>query len=524
LSVPTELQQQDPLAAGRIAAILSIANSEADRKRRSHIAELLKVWGGNARHLVKPMPSEDRKHFALKPKLAPPLLSHALRQISFLYDIPPHRLSQDQERWESLLWSYGGSGLNGALHSALPLAKLCGQVHAWYRWTRSPNEPLDIERTIGRRAAGAEPSTSDDDPGVIADLWTSDQVIALPLVTDQRHAKAIMLMASVQPFSSTELAQLLKKEVQPSPTAIVEYWHYLDDVYYAQIAHVRDTDVWHVLPRPEGGHLVPHGLPEMPVQSMPWRYNPSRREYWVDPWGGDDLLPNLGEVYTQLSEYMWTARLQRGQPVGRGIKGGALSPDTWIELGADPVNTFTIIPNQANLTGMKESVTTALELLAKTLGLPSRTFRLDDVAAMSGLAIALDAGELEDQRRGDEQTWRRNENAAHGKAGMVIEARSREELTNDVSTTFSPLTPILTQEQRQTVVLLERQQQTMSKREMKVTLHPDLDEQTIDKLLEEAEKEFGGDDTKTETEEQQDADAVEADPLPNPQTFPEPVD
>lgn len=451
------------------------------------MADRLRVYRGDARWLVCKMPAESDRHFAGKPKLTPPLLPHALRQISFLYDIPPHRMSEDAATWERIFWAYGSSGFNGVEHFALPMAKLLGQVHCWYEVTKSPFEPRDV-----MRAAQGRILLGDVLAGISARTWTSDKVVALPSNVDGTVAQALLLFDAIV----VDLAVADPTGVHPAAHgSIVERWFYVDDTFVGVILHTRDSDDWTVMPAPDGnGHLVPHGLGLLPVQSQPWTIDPNQDGYWVEPWGGVDLLPNLGEVYTQLSEYMWTARLQRGQPVGRGITSAPLGPDHIVELGKEPTSTFTILDNSANLTGMKESVTTALEILAKSLGLPSRTFRLDDTAAMSGIAIALDSGELEDQRRGDEQTWRFNEAMAHYMAGKVWAVRAGDTLAQDVTVAFSPLSPILTQDQRQALVALERGPalRTMSRKEAKTILHPDLTERTVDTLLAAADSELGG--------------------------------
>jgi hypothetical protein len=468
----------------RVHQLIAVAESAADIKRRAECAERIRVHDGDAQHLVRRMPAEDATHFASKPKLTPPLLSHSLRQISFVYDIPPHRLSEDDKEWQSKFWSYGGGGFNAALHAALPMAKLCGEVHAWYRAAKNPLDPAGFLQD--------SESPLPEEPGVSTEIWTSDQVIVLPHVVNQRHAQAVALYAADVP--AAHLPQPAMGHV-----GAVEVWHYLDDTYYGQLWRDKQTKQWRVgtIPNPDGSgtvNLAEHGLEMLPVQSWPWKYDPSQRGYWAKPWAGKDLLPNLSAIYGQLTEYMWTAKLQRGQPVGLGVSSPPLGPDHIVMLD-DANSSFEIIANNANLDGMLESVTSSLSLLAKTLGLPSRTFRLQDTAALSGIAIVLDRGELEDQRRGDEQTWSRTETIAHRIVAHIMSVRGLGDLSTDVTTAFTPLAPILTQEQRQAMVTLERQQGTMSKREMKATLHPDLQAHVIDLLLAaaEAESAAGGD-------------------------------
>jgi hypothetical protein len=476
-----------PTTAQNIQEIIEVFESREDRARRSYIAELMRVYNGDAQHLVKKLPREDQAYFAAKPKLTPNLTAHALRQISFLYDIPPRRWLPDTESdaelklWDKVFWSYGGDGWNAAAHEALPLAKLCGQVHALYRYTTDEYGPL----------AGLM-GLDGDSPGVHVDLWTSDQVIALPHQTDQRHARALMLFAGTIKASSA---------VPAWESGACDVWHYLDDEHYAQLVRKHGhgsgggRSDWRVslIPNPMAGnepaHLVPHELGMIPVQSLRWKTSKTHKKYWARPWGGRDLLPNLSAVYTQLSEYEWTARLQRGQPVGRKVKSMPLGPAHLVELGNDNDSSFTIIANAADLAGMRESVITALELLAKTMGLPSRTFRLQDTAALSGIAIVLDRGELEDQRRGDEQTWRKHEAIAHRMAARIMERVGKTKLDYNIQTTFSPLAPILTPDQNIQLVMLERAEGTMSKREAKKQLHQDYSDELIDELLEAADEE-----------------------------------
>jgi hypothetical protein len=270
-----------------------------------------------------------------------------------------------------------------------------------------------------------------------------------------------------------------------------EIWHYLDEEWYGQLWHSEQTNKWQVgtVVDPETGqivNLVPHGQGMLPVQSMPWVFDPAQKGYWVKPWAGADLIDNLAAIYSQLTEYMWTAKLQRGQPVGRGVESVPLGPDHMVLLNETQTSSFNIIPNNANLSGMLESVTASLSLLAKTLGLPSRTFRIEDTAAMSGIAIVLDRGELEDSRRGDEQTWRRNEAVAHQIVSRLMSVRGMASLSPDVTTAYTPLAPVLTQEQLLATVQLERQEGTMGDKEMKQTLHRDLPDNVIDALLDAA--------------------------------------
>jgi hypothetical protein len=464
----------DAVTLARVKALIDVAESDEDQGRRAQCAQRIRVYDGEAQHLVRMMPAEDPAHFRAKPKLTPPLLTHSLRQISFIYDIPPHRLSGQSDEWEKMFWGYGGGGFDSALHSGLPLAKLCGQVHAWYRTARSPFEPVQFLRTEEGR------TPLPDDPGVVTDLWTSDQVVALENPFDARHAQALALFGACVGAPSLDLGK-----------GKAEIWHYLDEEWYGQLWHNPQSRQWRMgtVPDPETGrivNLVPHGQGMLPVQSMPWVFDPAQKGYWVKPWAGADLLDNLAAIYSQLTEYMWTARLQRGQPVGRGVTDLPLGPDHMVMLSETTASDFTIIPNNANLAGMLESVTASLSLLAKTLGLPSRTFRIEDTAAMSGIAIVLDRGELEDQRRGDEQTWRRNEAVAHQIVARLMSVRDMADLSPDVTTAYTPLAPVLTQEQLLATVELERREGSMSLREMKQTLHRDLPDNVVDVLLEAA--------------------------------------
>jgi hypothetical protein len=423
------------------------------------------VYRGSARHLIKKMPDEDPRFFARKPKLTPPLFKHAISQISFAYHVAPIRMFENEEaakQWEALFYARGGGGWDADAADALPLTKACGDMIAWHKWSDGDED--------------------DPEPGIRTKLVTPDKSVVLSDPVTNKMQAVIML-------AGTSLAT----QAAPGLSAnhnVVEIWHYLDRHYYARIARPRNhTASFEVLPTPvpgaEGGtaHLVPHGLSRIPAHALPWTNDPDQDGFWTNPWGGDDLLPTLGTIYSSLSEYVWVTMLQRGQPVGRKVKHMVLGAHYMVELGDDPDASFTIIPNNANLGGIRDCIRLQLDLSAKTWGLPSRTFRLEDVAAMSGIAIALDRGELEDQRRSDEQTWRRNEYAAAVIVQEIIATRGNVSLPLPETITYSPLAPILTPEQRHAQVTLERQEGTMSQREMKVELHPDYAAETISKLL-----------------------------------------
>jgi hypothetical protein len=442
---------------------MALTCSKSDRIRRAKVRERLKVYRGSARHLIKRMPDEDPRFFKRKPKLTPPLLKHALRQISFAYDIPPRRLLEDEEAakaWGDLFWARGGNGWDSDAAAALPLAKLCSGMVAWLKWSDGDED--------------------DPNPGIRTKMVTPDKAVVLSDIEDK--AQAILILAGLAPA----------RTAAPGLSAshnMVEVWHYLDDTYYARLARPRNhTASFEVLPTPIPGgtgtaHLIPHGFSRMPAKVLPWNYDADKEGFWPDPWGGDDLLPTLGTIYSTLSEYIWTAMLQRGQPVGRDVEHMVLGPHYMVELGDSPSASFNILPNNANLGGFRDCVRLELDLSAKTWGLPSRTFRLEDTAAMSGIAIAMDRSELEDQRRADEQTWRRNEYALAVIAQEIIEVRTGIRLPLPETVTYAPLAPILTPEQRHAQVTLEDQLGIMSQREAKKELHPDYADATIDVLL-----------------------------------------
>jgi hypothetical protein len=452
---------------------MALTSSKADRLRRAKVRARLRVYRGDAQHLVKRMPDEDPRFFALKPKFTPPLLKHALRQISFAYDIPPRRLLEDEEAaktWGRLFWSRGGAGWDSDAAAALPLAKLCGDLIAWYKWSDGDED--------------------DPQPGIRTKIVTPDKSVVLSDPEGRMDAVIILAGLADAKTAAPGLSDNHHK---------VEIWHYLDRHYYARIARPRNhTASFTVMPDAGEGtaHLVRHGFSRIPAHALPWTYDPDKEGFWTNPWGGPDLLKTLGTIYHSASEYVWTSMLQRGQPVGRKVTQMPLGPHYLVELGDDPDSSFDILPNNANLGGVRDCVRLELDLAAKTWGLPSRTFRLEDTAAMSGIAIALDRGELEDQRRSDEQTWRRNEYRTAVIVQEIIEVRAGISLPLPETVSYAPLAPILTPEQRHAQVMLERQEGTMGKREMKSELHPDYDRATIDKLLEEAGAEDSNGDDK----------------------------
>jgi hypothetical protein len=115
--------------------------------------------------------------------------------------------------------------------------------------------------------------------------------------------------------------------------------------------------------------------------------------------GTDDIYVTIKNFGGMMREMGWTALLQRGQPwiAGEAKEQIMLAPDATIKV--EQGGTFGVAANAANLEGMMKVLEDFLTILTVSLGLPSRTFKIDRSSAISGVAIQLDQMELESDRQ-----------------------------------------------------------------------------------------------------------------------------
>lgn len=484
---PVERSQQ------RLERLRRVRDSEEDRTRRADAALRLRYYHGESEGLVERMPHEDDDSWRVRPKFVPNILAHALGELSRLWAECPTRSVESETqrpadaesepgetaedaaegRWRDVLWTYG-TGLDGTMREAQPLARLLGAMHVLVQYTPSLSAPRDPAAVL----AGVEPELDEDEarPGLELVPILPDRTVVLPHDHDPRHALAVMYLAR----------QYIRTGdgVTGSTTRTVTVWHYWDAEHWAVLEDDgTSTGSLRAVPQenPDTGEMIewhPHPYGRIPVVPLRW-HTPSDR-YWPAPLGGADLLENLRAVASLWSQYLWTAMLQRGQPAAdEDVQGnGGLAPDSIIVAPG-----FRIVPNAADLTGMRDALQTTLGILSRTLGLPSRSLRLDDSGGQSGVGIAMDRAELEDDRQASEVVGKGWERSIHRIGSRVWAPHTGERLPPRVETEFAPFSIPLTADQRVARVTLELDRGLMSRLEAKLELHPGMAVERAEELL-----------------------------------------
>lgn len=402
-----------------------------DAKRRDKAAERLKYYKGEQISEIRPMPDEPPSHFVRKPKFAPNIAKLAIHQLSYLWNQEPIRTSEDQDKWREILWERGGmqATFSAQMQRIDRFTRLLGHVNVL---------PFVIE--------------VDGKPCLEASIFTPDRFCVLQ---DRRNPyKAVAALYKIGAISRQK-----------------DLFLYLDDEWVAYVEAPKVGTFTFQTGANGVRQIQKHGLDRSPVVEIREEKDPEC--YYGLPYMGEDLCKNLRTVNEMWTEYLYTAKLQRGQPVAKGGFDGALACDSVIQLEPIPDSDFDIISNKANLSGIKTALVTALEILAKTMNLPSRTFRLDDRAAKSGLAIHLDRHELEDDRKAREPKASNWEYRLHIAYARVWKAATGEDLSV-VSTRFQQLRPTETADLLLRRVDLELQRGLMDAVEAKVALHPNL--------------------------------------------------
>jgi hypothetical protein len=165
------------------------------------------------------------------------------------------------------------------------------------------------------------------------------------------------------------------------------------------------------------------------------------------PFGGDDLLTNLKSIGRELREFYATVPLQRGQPFGSGLITKTLAPDAVIEYEQGAGN-FGIAANNANLSGMAEAIQLQLDIFAKTMGLPTETFRVRGQVP-SGIAILAAKLEMIEDRSMREVIFRAAEMEAHHKAAILWNAHEGSQVDGRLqSIIYQPWAAAIDPEQR----------------------------------------------------------------------------
>jgi hypothetical protein len=339
-----------------------------------------------------------------KRTVTPDLLGFLLRSFSYLYRTEPVRYAPDEMSAEILnrkLWTYD-DGLSATLTTADSLARICGTVLVGLTWVPSPDGSIQ----------------GDDDDGYQTEVITSDCFEVLPSA-DPRYPRAVIAKMGCG-------------------------WMYWDDV-----ASVALNAKWEPVgmrgPEGQGVMYLEHGYgapPFVVVQNLPrWGETIAPRM------GNDDLYRSMCNLGAHIRELGWTAMLQRGQPWMSGEKKEqlVLAPDAIVQVGQG--GTFNIAANNANLDGMTNALRSILDLFATSLGLPSRTFRVERASAVSGVAIMLDQQELEADRQQRAVIFRGAERRLARQVARM-EAAAGTEISGDMSVTFRQPDPIISFDER----------------------------------------------------------------------------
>jgi hypothetical protein len=409
---------------------------------RAHARTLSRMAAGDWIDDLPTMPHEPNWHATkgYRAPFAPNVLGTALRQLTYLYDEEPQRTIPDQAThdWaEGKLWGYG-LGLTLAMSTADSLARLQGTALLLPVYKTSPDAARDFR--AGLLGDLDEPVDTTDD-GVECVVVRRENFEFLATELDPRHVEAGVVLIGMTAGEGAG-----KQPVH----------HYYDRQHFARLVGFKPQPIG-----PNGELFVEHGMPDHPL--VPVRNSEAESRLYAEGFGGPDVIDNTKAVGGIWREYGWSSKLQRGQPyvIGAQLENKILAPDAFIEIPEG--SQFGIASNAANLDGMRDAATSHLELLARSLGLPPRAFRLEQgtgsTVGMSGIAIAMDRAELEDDRRSRVKLATYWEGAIHRKASMVYTAATGTDLdTSGLVVRFVPLPALLSFDQRMAQLSFERRE------------------------------------------------------------------
>lgn len=449
------------MARAQIKRLHEQWDRNAGDRRRAR--QLSRMAHGDWADSIPKMPAEPDWHATKdkRPPYAPNLLGLALRQLSYLYDEEPRRdmAVESEQDWASESLHEFGIGLSASMSAADTMARLHGASLLILAYKHSPFAARDTRAVL----MGDEPSPSADYP---------DGVEAVPVA---RHQFEVLANELDHRYIEAGIVLIGKKGDKP-------VHHYWDRHYFARLVDFAPVEIG-----PEDSpFFIEHGIGDHPLVLI--RNDEISTETIPHGLGGMDIVDNMLAIGSQWREYGWTAKLQRGQPYAVGkMEKGTLSPESVIQI--EDGGQFGIIANGANLAGMKDSVLVHMEILAKTLGLPSRTFRLADSASMSGVAIALDRAELEDDRRTRVKSARHWERSTHIKAALVYNAARKTGISGRVTVEFRPLPQLVTFADRLARVTFLREQRLISDLDTLREMYPDTPDSELQARLDRANEE-----------------------------------
>lgn len=435
----------------------------ADAKRLHRMA--CGEWADDIPH----MPAEPERHARDRPKFAPNILGQALRALNTLYSEEPHRTIEDEgaQEWAGKkLWGFG-LGLSVAMERADVLTNLLGTSILYPAYKPGPDAARGLREAL--LAGGGDVAAGEDD-GVEVLCLPRYHFELLANEFDPRHVEAVVIHMGHT-----------KKKVQGNSNTVAVH-HYWDRDHVAVLHNFEPQPL-----NEDGDTIVPHGLTDHPIVAC--RNDESTLATYSAGWGGKDLRANLLAIGSQLREYGWTAKLQRGQPYTVGVnKNMVLAPDAFwqIELGG----TAGILSNNANLQGMLDSAMAHLSMWAQGQGLPSRTFALQEQrAGMSGVAIALDRAEITDHRNRRQKLTRAWERAITRKSAALYGAvRSAAPHAIVMDVVYRPLPTIVTFEEKTQRLEFLAERGWLAPTDAMRELYPDISDAEIDARLERAEE------------------------------------
>lgn len=450
-------------ARERITKLEAMWNVSNDAKRRRASRKLRLAYEGDQQAtngLVPKMPRESDVNFKSRPKLTPNVLRKCINDLSYVYNEEVIRRGADEEhteRWGAVLWRHG-AGLTASLDEMDPYVRLLGTLL------------VQVEHD----------SEDETRKGLTLRWYEPESFVVLSPRGRPHEIEAVAVLRHVEPAAVAGTKQ---------DVCVWEYW---DDQVQCWIEGRTFGRNWEIVENEEGELFHAHGYGRVPFVPLRNAVTKRGRSFWGQSWGGADTLLNVRALNHAITEFLRALVLQRGQP--------------WVSGKVDDKHTLAIAPehiwrlvkgstagiasNNANLGGMESGIMLLFEAFAMGNDLPASTLRLKQAVVESGRAILVRAGMLrEDAKRRTNvaRTWERD---VHRCSSDVWFAHENERLDPYVETEFPEGTPVLTVEERLSVVtfLLEEGLITREKALRMVLNH--LSPEEVTKLLAEAKTEL----------------------------------
>jgi hypothetical protein len=410
---------------------------------RSNWATAIRFAQGGQRRLLRGMPAEDGLHFDHKPKVTVNILGQIVTARSRLYIRDPVRamLNEAETEWaQNTMW-HSSSPLTAALLDIDWLTVLTGTVAVLTRLSKDRANRERFEQIP----------------------ITRDRFVAVAHEDDPRKAAAYLVLVG-----STSDAWIFR---------------YYDDVFTARFERPRAMpDSLEILPAYTAGGwpktlaFKPHGFETAPIDLV--TNTKPTTDHMVDGVLGPDhdLIETCRSLNDMVTEIVWTAKLQRGQPwcVGKP-QSFMLAPDSLFEV--DEAGSFGITPNAADLTGMLAVVQAMLDMLTGAHGLPPHTFSPASLISSDSSKVLL-AGRtaLLEHHAAHAHAAAQWERDLHATAAAQWNATHRTNYTGELKIEFVPTAPILNSSERLAQVALEVDKGLTTKARAIRQLHPDLTE------------------------------------------------